>query len=73
MAIYKKAPFNKVTQLTNSAVSKLVASKGAGEELQQFANNAAALAGGLVAGDLYVSDGTAANPLDVAGILLVVV
>jgi len=53
MSIYKKAPFTKVTELTNSSVSKLVASKGAGKELKEFANNAAALAGGLVAGDLY--------------------
>ena len=70
MTIYKKVPFNKVTQLTNSAVSKLVASKGAGKELKQFADNAAAKAGGLIEGDLFVSDGTAALA---AGILLVVV
>jgi len=69
MAIYKKAPFNKVTQLTNSAVSKLVASKGAGEELQQFADNAAALAGGLVAGDLYINT----NGVPTQGILAVVI
>jgi len=53
MSIYKKAPFTKVTELTNSSVSKLVASKGAGKELKEFADNNAALAGGLVAGDLY--------------------
>jgi len=63
MSIYKKAPFTKVTQLTNSSVSKLVASKGAGKELQAFANNAAAITGGLVAGDLYHA----------AGVLMVVV
>jgi len=54
MAIYKKAPFNKVTQLTNSAVSKLVASKGAGKELKQYADNAAAKADGLIEGDLFI-------------------
>lgn len=73
MAIYKKAPFNKVTQLTNSAVSKLVASKGAGKELKQYADNAAAKADGLIEGDLYVTSGTGAAPLNAAGILLVVV
>jgi len=54
MSIYKKAPFTKVTELTNSPVSKLIASKGAGKELKEFADNAAALAGGLTAGDMYV-------------------
>lgn len=54
MAIYKKAPFNKVTQLTNSSVAKLVASKGAGKDLKVFANNAAAKAAGLVDGDFYL-------------------
>jgi hypothetical protein len=73
MAIYKEAPFTKVTQLTNSSVAKLVASKGAGKELQQFADNAAALAGGLVAGDLYVTSGTGAAPLNAAGIIMIVV
>ena len=54
MSIYKKAPFTKVTELTNSPVSKLIASKGAGKELKEFADNATALAGGLTAGDMYV-------------------
>ena len=54
MAIYKKAPFTKVTQLTNQNVSKLVASKGSGKELKVFANNAAAKAAGLALGDLYL-------------------
>lgn len=53
MSIYKKAPFTKVTELTNSPVSKLIASKGAGKELKEFANDVAALAGGLAVGDLY--------------------
>ena len=69
MAIYKEAPFTKVTQLTNSSVSKLVASKGAGKELQQFADNAAALAGGLVAGDLFVNTSSVLGE----GILAVVI
>tara|TARA_R110000765_G_scaffold44935_2_gene92899 strand:+ start:10327 stop:10518 length:192 start_codon:yes stop_codon:yes gene_type:complete len=63
MAIYDKAPFKKVTEFTNSSVSKLIASKGSGKELPAFANNNAAIAGGLVAGDLYQA----------AGILMVVV
>jgi len=54
MAIYKKAPFTKVTQLSNSSVSKLVASKGAGKDLPTYVDNAAALAGGLSKGDLYI-------------------
>jgi len=57
MSIYKKAPFTKVTELTNSSVSKLVASKGAGKELKEFATNADAITGGLVAGDLYHTAG----------------
>jgi hypothetical protein len=69
MAIYKEAPFTKVTQLTNSSVAKLVASKGAGKELQQFADNTAALAGGLVAGDLFVNT----NSVPGEGILAVVI
>ena len=54
MSIYKKAPFTKVTELTNSPVSKLVASKGAGKELRLFGSNALAKAAGLVDGDLYL-------------------
>lgn len=38
-----------------------------------YADNAAALAGGLVAGDFYSTDGTAAAPLNAAGIVMVVV
>ncbi len=53
MAIYKKAPFTKVTQLTNSSVSKLVASKGAGKELPTYVDNATAITAGLKKGDLY--------------------
>ena len=68
MAIYKEAPFTKVTQLTNSSVAKLVASKGAGKELKQYVNNAAALADWLVPGDLYIHTGT---PLE--GFLAVVI
>ena len=39
--------------------------------LNSFADNAAAVAGGLSAGDVYQTDGTAAAPLNVAGILMV--
>ena len=39
--------------------------------LNSFADNAAAVAGGLAAGDVYQTDGTAAAPLTVAGILMV--
>ena len=60
MGIYKKAPFTKVTELTNSSVSKLVASTGAGKELTQYANNAAAVAAGLTAGDLFILTATKA-------------
>ncbi len=70
MSIYKKAPFTKVTELTNSSVSKLVASKGAGKKLKQYADIAAAVAAGLKPGDLFVSDGSG---LIAAGTLLVVV
>ena len=38
-----------------------------------YADNAAAVAGGLSVGDLYSTDGTAAAPLNVAGIVMVVV
>ncbi len=41
--------------------------------LNSFADNAAALAGGLLSGDIYRTDGTAAAPLNVAGILMIVV
>ena len=36
-----------------------------------FADNAAAVAGGLSAGDVYRTDGTGAAPLNAAGILMV--
>ena len=39
--------------------------------LSSFADNAAAVAGGLSAGDVYQTDGTAAAPLNVAGILMI--
>jgi len=38
-----------------------------------FADNAAALLGGLAVGDLYSTDGSGAAPLNVAGIVMVVV
>lgn len=41
--------------------------------LNSYADNAAALAAGLLAGDIYSTNGTAAAPLNVAGILMIVV
>ena len=40
--------------------------------LPTYADNAAALLGGLSAGALYQTDGTGASPLDKAGIVMVV-
>jgi hypothetical protein len=59
MSIYKNAPFTKVTELTNSSVSKLVASTGSGKELvnKNYANDAAAIAAGLIKGDIYHNAG----------------
>ena len=51
----KKA--NKTTEYTNQDVSKLVSSTGAGKDLREFANNAAAVAAGLGVGDLYTTTG----------------
>ena len=51
----KKA--NKVTEFTNKDASKLVASKKSGKDLKEYASNAAALAAGLVEGDLYTTSG----------------
>ena len=58
----------------------IIAPKGATNQLSvsgilSFANNAAAKqpTGPLVAGNLYITDGTGAAPLNVAGILMVVV
>jgi|9_EtaG_2_1085328.scaffolds.fasta_scaffold08468_5 hypothetical protein len=39
--------------------------------IDSYADNAAAVAGGLAVGDVYMTDGTAAAPLNVAGILMV--
>ena len=53
----KKA--NKTTEFTNSSVSKIIASKAVGKDIltRDHANNAAAKAAGLDAGDLYHSTG----------------
>lgn len=48
---------NKTTEFTNQDASKLVASKGSGKDLKEYADNAAALAAGLTAGDLYTTSG----------------
>lgn len=47
----------KVTEFTNQDASKLVASQKSGKDLKEYANNAAALAAGLVEGDLYTTSG----------------
>ena len=53
----KKA--NKTTEFTNLSVSKIIASKAVGKDIlvKDYANNAAAIAAGLVQGDLYHSTG----------------
>lgn len=51
----KKA--QKVTEYINQDASSLVASKGAGKNLREFADNAAAVAAGLGVGDLYTTSG----------------
>ena len=53
----KKA--NKTTEFTNLSVSKILASKAVGKDIlvKDYANNAAAIAAGLVKGDLYHSTG----------------
>jgi len=53
----KKA--NKTTEFTNLSVSKIIASKAVGKDIlvKDYANNAAAVAAGLVKGDLYHSTG----------------
>tara|TARA_R110001592_G_scaffold255416_1_gene519004 strand:- start:54799 stop:54999 length:201 start_codon:yes stop_codon:yes gene_type:complete len=60
MAIYKKAPFKKVTQLLNSSVAKLIASKEAGKIIldKNYADDTAAKAAGLTKGDIYQKAGT---------------
>jgi len=53
----KKA--NKTTEFTNSSVSKILASGAVGKDIlaRDHANNAAAVAAGLKAGDLYHTSG----------------
>ena len=51
----KKA--QKVTEYINQDASKLIASKGSGKNLREFADNAAAVAAGLGVGDLYTTTG----------------
>jgi hypothetical protein len=53
----KKA--NKTTEFTNLSVSKIIASKAVGKDIlvKDYLNNAAAIAAGLVKGDLYHSTG----------------
>ena len=42
------------------------------QSLPAYADNAAAIAGGLATGKLFQTTGTAANPLNVAGIVMIV-
>tara|TARA_R100000951_G_C2617147_1_gene173182 strand:- start:301 stop:501 length:201 start_codon:yes stop_codon:yes gene_type:complete len=53
----KKA--NKTTEFTNSSVSEILASEAVGKDIldRDHANNAAAVAAGLKAGDLYHTSG----------------
>ena len=50
---------NKTTEFTNLSVSKIIASKAVGKDIltKDYANNAAAVAAGLVKGDIYHSTG----------------
>ena len=55
MAIFNFKKANKVTEFTNSDASALFASKAVGKEIldREYNSNAAALAAGLVKGDIY--------------------
>ena len=59
MSIYKKAPFKKTTEFTNSDVSKIIASKKVGKDIlsRDYLDNNAAKTAGLVAGDVYHTAG----------------
>jgi len=55
MSIYKKAPFKKTTEFTNSDVSKIISSKKVGKDIlsRDHLTNAAAKTAGLIDGDIY--------------------
>jgi len=55
----------KITTLTNFTLTTLAAKPA-------YDDNAAAIAGGLAAGDIYQTTGAGAAPLNAAGILMVV-
>jgi len=59
MSIYKKAPFKKTTEFTNSDVSKIIASKKVGKDIlsRDYLDNFAAKTAGLVDGDVYHTAG----------------
>lgn len=59
MSIYKKAPFKKTTEFTNSDVSKIIASKKVGKDIlsRDYLDNNAAKTAGLVVGDVYHTAG----------------
>ena len=50
---------NKTYEFSNSSVSKIISSKSVGKDIlvRDYAGNAAAIAAGLVKGDLYHSTG----------------
>ena len=50
---------NKTYEFSNSSVSKIISSKSVGKDIlvRDYANNVAAVAAGLVKGDLYHSTG----------------
>ena len=53
-----RTSLNKTTEFTNLSVSKIIGSKAVGKDIliKNYANNAAAVAAGLVQGDLYHSN-----------------
>ena len=59
MSIYKKAPFKKTTEFTNSDVSKIIASKKVGKDIlsRDHLDNSAAKTAGLIDGDIYHTAG----------------
>ena len=56
---------------TKNFTVQAVVEKGLGV-IPSYQDNAAALAGGLVAGQLYQTDGLGAAPLNAAGIVMIV-
>ncbi len=61
------------TTVRTSVLQKSIAAELSINLLTPYADDATAKAGGLVANDVYVTDGGGAAPLNVAGILMIVV